>query len=67
MRPEGQTGVDHGQAVEHWPQERRPRAGAQTFTNDFKQFGSAMTKVKDRNVDKSYEVYLALRCSGRSS
>ena len=32
----------------------------QTQTNDFKPFGSAMTKVTNRTVDKSYEVYLAL-------
>ena len=32
----------------------------QTKKNDFKPFGSAMTKVKDRQVDKSYEIYLAL-------
>jgi type I restriction enzyme, R subunit len=32
----------------------------QTFTNDFKPFGAVMTKVRDRTVDKSYEVYLAL-------
>jgi len=32
----------------------------QTITNDFKAFGQAMTKIKNRQVDKSYEVYLAL-------
>jgi len=32
----------------------------QTRVNDFKPFGSAMTKIKGRKVDKSYEVYLAL-------
>ncbi len=32
----------------------------QTRTNDFKPFGKAMTKITDRKVDKSYEVYLAL-------
>jgi len=32
----------------------------QTITNDFKQFGQVMTKVTNRTVDKSYEVYLAL-------
>jgi type I restriction enzyme R subunit len=32
----------------------------QTITNDFKPFGSVMTKVQDRTADKSYEVYLAL-------
>ncbi|HWN70862.1 MAG TPA: DEAD/DEAH box helicase family protein [Haliangium sp.] len=32
----------------------------QTITNDFKPFGSVMTKVQKRAVNKSYEVYLAL-------
>jgi len=32
----------------------------QTKTNDFKPFGNAMTKVQHRQVDKSYEIYLAL-------
>jgi len=32
----------------------------QTKTNDFKPFGGAMTKITDRKVDKSYEIYLAL-------
>ncbi len=32
----------------------------QTRVNDFKPFGNAMTKIKNRKVDKSYEVYLAL-------
>jgi type I restriction enzyme, R subunit len=32
----------------------------QTITNDFKPFGSVMTKVRHRTADKSYEVYLAL-------
>lgn len=32
----------------------------QTRTNDFKPFGSAMTKIQHRNADKSYEIYLAL-------
>lgn len=32
----------------------------QTRTNDFKPFGSAMTKIHNRNADKSYEIYLAL-------
>ena len=32
----------------------------QTKTNDFKPFGQAMTKIKKRQIDKSYEVYLAL-------
>lgn len=32
----------------------------QAKTNDFKPFGSVMTKVKHRNADPSYEVYLAL-------
>jgi type I restriction enzyme, R subunit len=32
----------------------------QTKTNDFKPFGGAMTKISNRRVDKSFEVYLAL-------
>jgi type I restriction enzyme R subunit len=32
----------------------------QTKTNDFKPFGGAMTKITNRTVDKSFEVYLAL-------
>ena len=32
----------------------------QAIQNDFKPFGSVMTKVSNRQVDKSYEVYLAL-------
>jgi type I restriction enzyme R subunit len=32
----------------------------QTKNNDFKPFGQAMTKVTNRTVDKSYEVYLSL-------
>jgi type I restriction enzyme R subunit len=32
----------------------------QTRTNDFKPFGSAMTKITNRQVDKSYEIYLSL-------
>ncbi|MGA1622274.1 MAG: EcoAI/FtnUII family type I restriction enzme subunit R, partial [Synechocystis sp.] len=32
----------------------------QTMTNDFKPFGSAMTKIKKRQADKSYEIYLCL-------
>jgi type I restriction enzyme, R subunit len=32
----------------------------QTMTNDFKPFGSAMTKIKQRQADKSYEIYLSL-------
>jgi type I restriction enzyme, R subunit len=32
----------------------------QTRVNDFKPFGPAMTKIKNRKVDLSYEVYLAL-------
>jgi type I restriction enzyme R subunit len=32
----------------------------QTKTNDFKPFGQAMTKITNRRVDKSYEIYLAL-------
>lgn len=32
----------------------------QAIINDFKHFGNAMTKVEGHNVDKAYEVYLAL-------
>ena len=32
----------------------------QTISNDFKHFGNAMTKVEGHNVDKAYEIYLAL-------
>lgn len=32
----------------------------QTKTNDFKPFGQAMTKVTNRTVDKSFEIYLSL-------
>ncbi len=32
----------------------------QARINDFKPFGNAMTKVKNRKVDKSYEIYLTL-------
>ncbi|MCO6435252.1 MAG: DEAD/DEAH box helicase family protein [Nitrosomonas nitrosa] len=32
----------------------------QTMTNDFKPFGSAMTKIQKRQANKSYEVYLSL-------
>ena len=32
----------------------------QAKTNDFKPFGSALTKIQKRQADKSYEVYLAL-------
>ena len=32
----------------------------QTLVNDFKPFGSAMAKVKNRRIDPSYEVHLAL-------
>jgi type I restriction enzyme R subunit len=32
----------------------------QTKTNDFKPFGKAMTKITNRIVDKSYEIYLCL-------
>ncbi|MFM8295317.1 MAG: EcoAI/FtnUII family type I restriction enzme subunit R [Microcystaceae cyanobacterium] len=32
----------------------------QTMTNDFKPFGSAMTQIKKRQADKSYEIYLCL-------
>ena len=32
----------------------------QARTNDFKPFGAAMTKITNRQVDKSYAIYLAL-------
>lgn len=32
----------------------------QAIINDFKHFGNAMTKVAGHNVDKAYEIYLAL-------
>lgn len=32
----------------------------QTKTNDFKPFGTAMTKIENRQVDTSYEIYLSL-------
>jgi type I restriction enzyme R subunit len=32
----------------------------QTRTNDFKPFAGAMTKITNRKVDKSFEIYLAL-------
>lgn len=32
----------------------------QTMANDFKHFGDKMTKIKNRTIDKSYEIYLAL-------
>ncbi|CAN5709406.1 DEAD/DEAH box helicase family protein [soil metagenome] len=32
----------------------------QTKTNDFKPFGQAMTKITNRSIDKSYEIYLSL-------
>jgi type I restriction enzyme R subunit len=32
----------------------------QTLTNDFKPFGSAMTKIKNRKIDPSYEIYIGL-------
>ncbi|GHT86161.1 type I restriction enzyme EcoAI R protein [Betaproteobacteria bacterium] len=32
----------------------------QTMTNDFKPFGQAMTKITNRKIDKSYEIYLSL-------
>jgi type I restriction enzyme R subunit len=32
----------------------------QARTNDFKPFGGAMTKITNRQADKSYEIYLAL-------
>ena len=32
----------------------------QTKTNDFKPFGTAMTKITNRRVDKAFEIYLCL-------
>jgi type I restriction enzyme R subunit len=32
----------------------------QTMTNDFKHFGDKMTKITGRQIDKSFEIYLAL-------
>jgi len=32
----------------------------QTKTNDFKPFGAAMTKIANRQIDKSFEIYLSL-------
>jgi len=32
----------------------------QTLVNDFKPFGSKMTKIKNRKIDPSYEIYLGL-------
>jgi len=32
----------------------------QTMTNDFKPFGSTMTKIQKRQVNKSFEIYLSL-------
>jgi type I restriction enzyme R subunit len=32
----------------------------QTKINDFKHFGKAMTKIKNRDAEKSYEIYLSL-------
>jgi type I restriction enzyme, R subunit len=32
----------------------------QTMTNDFKPFGSTMTKIQKRQANKSYEIYLSL-------
>jgi type I restriction enzyme R subunit len=32
----------------------------QTRINDFKPFGGAMTKITNRKIDKSYEIYLSL-------
>lgn len=32
----------------------------QTKSNDFKHFGTAMTKITNRTIDKSYEIYLSL-------
>lgn len=32
----------------------------QTMANDFKHFGDKMTKIKNREIDKAHEIYLAL-------
>lgn len=32
----------------------------QTLVNDFKPFGSVMTKIKNRKIDTAYEIYLGL-------
>ncbi|GAK53203.1 EcoEI R domain protein [Candidatus Moduliflexus flocculans] len=32
----------------------------QAYTNDFKPFGSVMTKIKNRKIDPAYEIYLGL-------
>jgi len=32
----------------------------QTLINDFKPFGSVMTKIKNRKIDPSYEIYIGL-------
>lgn len=32
----------------------------QTRTNDFKPFGTALTKISNRTIDKSYEIYISL-------
>lgn len=32
----------------------------QTLVNDFKPFGSVMTKIRNRKIDPSYEIYLGL-------
>ncbi|MFM9872364.1 MAG: EcoAI/FtnUII family type I restriction enzme subunit R [Fimbriimonadaceae bacterium] len=32
----------------------------QTLVNDFKPFGAVMTKIKNRKIDPSYEIYLGL-------
>lgn len=32
----------------------------QTLVNDFKPFGAVMTKIKNRKIDSSYEIYLGL-------
>jgi type I restriction enzyme R subunit len=32
----------------------------QAKTNDFRPFGQVMTKISDRTIDKSYEIYLSL-------
>ncbi|WP_342493221.1 DEAD/DEAH box helicase family protein [Bacillus sp. FSL W7-1346] len=42
------------------PHSISPSSVDQTMANDFKHLGDKMTKIKNRKVDKSYEIYLAL-------
>jgi type I restriction enzyme, R subunit len=37
----------------------------QTKNNDFKPFAAAMTKIRKRQIDKSYEIYLSIFVSSR--